>query len=85
MGKIAKQHEVQFLVTVAEFAKEIADEATHLPVSQKHHFADAETACQSAPDFIKSNDTILVKESRTMQMETIVQALTSDNVSRCTF
>lgn len=81
VGQIAKQREVQFLVTVGEFAKEIADEATHLSMSKKHHFADADTACQFVHDFIEPNDIVLVKGSRAMQMEKIVQALTSDDAS----
>lgn len=79
VGEIVKQREVELLITVGEIAQEIAEEATHLPASKKHHFTDAETACQSVQDFIEPHDIVLVKGSRAMQMEKIVEVLKAKN------
>jgi UDP-N-acetylmuramoyl-tripeptide--D-alanyl-D-alanine ligase len=79
VGEIVKQREVEFLITVGEIAQEIAEEATHLPASKKHHFTDAEAACQSVQDFIEPHDIVLVKGSRAMQMEKIVEVLKAKN------
>jgi UDP-N-acetylmuramoyl-tripeptide--D-alanyl-D-alanine ligase len=79
VGEIVKQREVELLITVGEIAQEIAEEATHLPASKKHHFTDAEAACQSVQDFIEPHDIVLVKGSRAMQMEKIVEVLKAKN------
>ncbi|NJK66229.1 MAG: hypothetical protein HC769_36810 [Cyanobacteria bacterium CRU_2_1] len=53
VGQIVKQRDVQLLITVGQYAREIADEATHLPSSQKHHFVDAEAAYRQIRDLVQ--------------------------------
>ena len=74
VGQIVKQRDVQLLITVGQDAREIADEATHLPSSQKHHFVNAEAAYCQIRDLVKPHDIVLIKGSRAMKMERIIEA-----------
>lgn len=74
VGQIVKQRDVQLLITVGQDAREIADEATHLPSLQKYHFVDAEAAYCQIRDLVKPDDIVLIKGSRAMKMEKIIEA-----------
>ena len=68
---------VDVLVTIGENSRHIGDEANKLGFNKLniHHFSNKETAIKKLNDIIVKDDVILVKASRGMQLENIVQYL----------
>ena len=68
---------VDVLVTIGENSRHIGDEANKLGFNKLiiHHFSNKETVIKKLNDIIVKDDVILVKASRGMQLENIVQYL----------
>ena len=81
LGLFVIQQHVRLLVTVGASAKFIHEQilqssnVSNLPSPEWTHFADAPTAASHISEWVKSGDTVLVKGSRAMGMEVIVNAL----------
>ncbi|MGL5757106.1 MAG: UDP-N-acetylmuramoyl-tripeptide--D-alanyl-D-alanine ligase [Paraclostridium sp.] len=68
---------VDVLITIGESSKYISDEAIELGIDKLnvHHFYNKETAIEKLNDIIGKDAVVLVKASRGMQLENIVQYL----------
>jgi len=76
-GKRAAAGGVQLLVAVGPLSRVTAETARRAGVPEVHHHADSAKASESIGEFLKDGDLIVVKGSRAMQMERVVQALTA--------
>jgi UDP-N-acetylmuramoyl-tripeptide--D-alanyl-D-alanine ligase len=65
---------VQMVVGVGSLARHVVEGAAAEKVDV-HHFATSEEAAQAAPGLLKAGDAVLVKGSRGVRMEKIVDAL----------
>lgn len=76
VGGYAKEN-ADVLITIGESSKFISDEAIKLALnsSNVHHFDNKEIAIEKLSDIINKDDVVLVKASRGMQLENIVQYL----------
>ncbi|MBI4117434.1 MAG: hypothetical protein HY451_02005 [Parcubacteria group bacterium] len=75
IGDLAGE-KAEYLFTVGPAAKFIADSAfNQLPAENIKSFNNAEEAKEAIRDFIREGDIILVKGSRAMEMEKIVEVL----------
>ena len=61
--------------TRRRYADPEASAARRAGVSEVHHHADSAKAAESIAEFLKEGDLIVVKGSRGMRMERVVQAL----------
>jgi UDP-N-acetylmuramoyl-tripeptide--D-alanyl-D-alanine ligase len=77
IGHAAKEAEVDYLATVGELAKLIARGAIDagLPISSVGEYEDSWQASRELPARLQERDVVLVKGSRAMKMERIVEAL----------
>jgi UDP-N-acetylmuramoyl-tripeptide--D-alanyl-D-alanine ligase len=76
-GKRAAAGGVQLLVAVGPLSRVTAETARRAGVPEVHHHADSVKASQSIAEFLKDGDLIVVKGSRGMRMERVVDALTA--------
>jgi UDP-N-acetylmuramoyl-tripeptide--D-alanyl-D-alanine ligase len=74
-GKRAASAGVQLLFSVGSLSRAAAETARRAGVSEVHHHADSAKAAESIAEFLKEGDLIVVKGSRGMRMERVVQAL----------
>jgi UDP-N-acetylmuramoyl-tripeptide--D-alanyl-D-alanine ligase len=76
-GRYAASKRIDCIVAVQGNAAEVANGAIEagLPPSQVHFFADSSAAASFLADFVKAGDLLLVKGSRGVKMERIVEAL----------
>jgi len=76
-GRYAASRRVDSVVAVQGDAVQIVNGAVQagLPSSQAHFFADSSTAAAFLVDFVQPGDLLLVKGSRGVKMERIVEAL----------
>ena len=76
VGGYAKEN-ADVLITIGESSKFISDEAIKLALnsSNVYHFDNKEIAIEKLSDIINKDDVVLVKASRGMQLENIVQYL----------
>ena len=72
VGQIVSQTSIDVLITVGDAAIQIADSAE---VLEQYHFPTTDEGVVGIPGLLRSNDVILVKGSRAMQMEKIVADL----------
>ncbi|MCX6344513.1 MAG: UDP-N-acetylmuramoyl-tripeptide--D-alanyl-D-alanine ligase [Armatimonadetes bacterium] len=77
IGRAAKEANVDMLVVVGELAKLIARGAIDagMPVSAVHEFEDSWLAANELPSKLQERDVVLVKGSRGMKMERVVEGL----------
>ncbi len=68
---------VDVLITIGDMSKFISDEANKLGLDSKniYHFEDKEVAINSLDSIVKNDDVVLVKASRGMELEKIVEHL----------
>jgi UDP-N-acetylmuramoyl-tripeptide--D-alanyl-D-alanine ligase len=66
---------VQLLVTVGPLSKEMAEAARRDGVEQVRHHADSGECAAAIHDYLGHGDLIVVKGSRAMRMERVVEAL----------
>jgi UDP-N-acetylmuramoyl-tripeptide--D-alanyl-D-alanine ligase len=74
VGKLLLQSNFQALFTIGPLAEYAYEEAKRLGI-EAYHFSDHETMLEALRQFLKPNDLILVKGSRKMSMEKIVEGL----------
>jgi UDP-N-acetylmuramoyl-tripeptide--D-alanyl-D-alanine ligase len=74
-GKRAAAGGVQLLVAVGPLSRVTAETARRAGVPEVHHHADSTKAAESIAEFLKDGDLIVVKGSRGMHMERVVEAL----------
>jgi len=75
-GRRAGAAGVNLLVAVGPLARESAETARRGGVDEVHHFTDSEACAASIAELVGDGDVIVVKGSRAMRMERVVQALT---------
>ncbi len=80
VGELTSMVGVDLLITVGELAKWIAEGAVKngMPSSEVIQMSDTAEAVQRLPDIVQPDDLVLVKGSRAMAMEKIVEALLAD-------
>jgi UDP-N-acetylmuramoyl-tripeptide--D-alanyl-D-alanine ligase len=68
---------IELLATVGPLGREIAEGATRagLPLGAVHLFEDAAAAAAQLPALVQPGDAVLVKASRGMKLEAVVDAL----------
>jgi UDP-N-acetylmuramoyl-tripeptide--D-alanyl-D-alanine ligase len=74
-GKRAAAGGVQLLVAVGPLSRVTAETARRAGVPEVHHHADSTKAAESIAEFLKDGDLIVVKGSRGMHMERVVETL----------
>jgi UDP-N-acetylmuramoyl-tripeptide--D-alanyl-D-alanine ligase len=74
-GKRAASAGVQLLFSVGTLSRAAAETARRAGVPEVHHHADSAKAAESIAEFLKEGDLIVVKGSRGMHLERVVQAL----------
>jgi len=77
IGKTIVADKIDILIAIGQKSKETADKALKCGMKKTNvlYFEKKETAVQIIKDLIKTNDVILVKGSRDMKMEEIVEEL----------
>jgi UDP-N-acetylmuramoyl-tripeptide--D-alanyl-D-alanine ligase len=82
-GSLAATLGIDFLITLGERAKITADGALASGMNRKNIVVaqDHADASARAGEMLREHDTILVKGSRSMQMERIVEAIASEKRS----
>ncbi|MCP3981632.1 MAG: UDP-N-acetylmuramoyl-tripeptide--D-alanyl-D-alanine ligase [bacterium] len=78
-GKRAATSGVEVLVAVGALSRATADVARRAGVPEVYHFKDAARAAGSIWDFLREGDLVVVKGSRGIHLERVVQALTSQH------
>lgn len=83
VGKFAAENETDYLFTVGENGRYIAEGAIQsgMPREKVFSYEDTGLAVVFLKELLKSGDAVLVKGSRGMKMESIVQALTDGKPS----
>jgi UDP-N-acetylmuramoyl-tripeptide--D-alanyl-D-alanine ligase len=74
-GKRAAVAGVSLLFAVGPLARNAAEIARRAGVAEVHHHADSNKAAESVGEFLRSGDMVVVKGSRGMKLERVVQAL----------
>ena len=80
LGRAVAEAGIDLLLTVGETTKTtaaVAKAASHR--LQAEHFEDTTSLCDSLAHFLREYDIILVKGSRTAQLESVVQELAKEN------
>ena len=67
--------ELDVLVGVGDLAAQLVEGARSRGLRETHHFSDSRSAAQAAPGLARPGDAVLVKASRGMKAERIVEAL----------
>jgi UDP-N-acetylmuramoyl-tripeptide--D-alanyl-D-alanine ligase len=77
LGQFAAACKLDVLVCVGRQATLMADAAEEagMPVGAICRFADATTAAQAVPTFLRDGDLVLLKASRTIHLEMVAQAI----------
>jgi len=76
-GKSAALNRIDMLITVGPLAKHMAEGALDSGMALNHilSFSDSEEAAREIPSLLKENDTVLIKGSRGVHIEKIVNSL----------
>lgn len=76
IGKEISSEKIRYVYTYGHLGKWIAEGAReHFPENRVHHFHDQEALITSLKSMLEGNELIVVKASRGMKMEKIVEAL----------
>jgi len=78
---ISKAEEIDYLITFGEEAKYISDEAlkNNFSKDKVFHFSEKDKIIEFIKEIIKQDDVVLVKGSRGMEMEKIVEKIIENN------
>jgi len=76
-GKRAAAAGVKLLVAVGPLSRSAVETARRAGVAEVYHHADSERAAEAIGEFVRDGDLIVVKGSRAMRMERVVEALLS--------
>jgi len=76
-GKRAAAAGVQLLVAVGPLSRSAVETARRAGVAEVYHHPDSERAAEAIAEFVRDGDLVVVKGSRAMRMERVVQALLS--------
>ena len=76
-GKRAAAAGVQVLFAIGPLSRGAAEAARRAGVAEVHQYADSSEAAESVPEFLRPGDFVVVKGSRGMTLERVVQALTA--------
>jgi len=76
-GKRIAAAGVQLLIAVGSLSRGCVETARRGGVGEVHHHPDSARAAESVAEFLRDGDLVVVKGSRTMRMERVVEALTS--------
>jgi UDP-N-acetylmuramoyl-tripeptide--D-alanyl-D-alanine ligase len=74
-GRRAAAAGVTMLVAVGPLARETAEAGRRAGLPQVHHYPDSSSCAESLAEFLRDGDLIVVKGSRRMRMERVVEAL----------
>ncbi len=75
-GRRAAGAGVKLLIAVGRESRETAEAARRAGVPEVYHHADSTAAAQSIGEFLRDGDLVVVKGSRGIRMEHVVEALT---------
>lgn len=75
IGQAVAKSSVDVLVTVGRQSQQTSLAAAARPRLERHHFDNSAAAAEAVAEFIRPGDTVLVKGSRSMRMENVVEAL----------
>jgi len=80
VGKAVRENDVELLVVVGQLAKLISRGAIDagMPVSAVFEYEDSWQAARELKDKLRERDVVLVKGSRAMKMERVVEGLLAD-------
>ena len=74
-GRRAAAAGVQALIAVGPLSRETADAARRAGLDQVQHHPDSADCAESIGEFLREGDLVVIKGSRGMHMERVVQAL----------
>jgi UDP-N-acetylmuramoyl-tripeptide--D-alanyl-D-alanine ligase len=77
-GKRAASAGVQMLVAVGPLSRQSAESARRAGVPEVHLHTDSKKCAQSLIEYVKNGDLLVVKGSRGMRMERVVEALRAE-------
>jgi UDP-N-acetylmuramoyl-tripeptide--D-alanyl-D-alanine ligase len=84
VGKYAVEHNVDVILAVGKMAKEIIKGASMVGANQfLYSFDSVSEVIEHLNELIKANDIILIKGSRGMYMESIVESLREGSTYKC--
>lgn len=84
VGKYAVEHHVDIILAVGKMAKEIINGASMMGANQMlYSFDNVSEVIDHLKELIKYNDIILIKGSRGMYMENIVESLRERSTYKC--
>jgi UDP-N-acetylmuramoyl-tripeptide--D-alanyl-D-alanine ligase len=76
-GKRAAAAGVKLLVAVGPLSRSAVETARRAGVAEVYHHPDSQRAAEAIADFVRDGDLIVVKGSRAMRMERVVESLLS--------
>jgi UDP-N-acetylmuramoyl-tripeptide--D-alanyl-D-alanine ligase len=81
IGQLAATSKIDLLVCVGEAARPLADAAVvaGMPQGRIHLVTDSQTAAQFLPSILLDGDTLLLKASRGVKLERVIESLTKAN------
>jgi len=74
-GKLVAEKQIDLLITAGPLSSDMAGAARNAGMQQVYHVPDSGKAAELAPQLIHSGDLVLIKGSRGMKMETVIEAL----------
>ncbi|MFD1676312.1 glutamate ligase domain-containing protein [Alicyclobacillus fodiniaquatilis] len=75
IGRYVAENGINHLITIGQMAEWIADEAARTGCDRVTHFTDVGTALDTISEIVEPQSTVLVKASRGMELERVVELL----------
>lgn len=75
IGRYVAENGINHLITIGQMAEWIADEAARTGCDRVTHFTDVGTALDTISEIVEPQSTVLVKASRDMELERVVEIL----------